>query len=345
VNSAQDGFALSRDELLALVPANNIRHGSASRGEVVSVAVADLHPDDAATIRALYGLLGSVLEVVARRRGDGLPAASAVKECLTKHGWTELLPRVSALGTKLDERTAPPLVRKALHDIRGGGLPALVMHFDAVVEDEVEAEDIGRIFVLCRDQRKIVRNAIPDLDPAGYAIDLEPRAHTTELLTKWSTGTYRAGDRTAELHLRCDFEGTISECCMEFATLDRVVYNLVNNAARFASDGHVGLSVMPIRPDQETDLRIVVTNRVDPGQKERIAEDLGDEVSRVFQGGYTTGGTGLGLRICADVVCDGYSLSSVQSALERGYLGARVMGDHFVAWFHWPARRTAPAAA
>jgi signal transduction histidine kinase len=103
--------------------------------------------------------------------------------------------------------------------------------------------------------------------------------------------------------------------------------------------------VMPIRPDQETDLRIVVTNRVDPGQKERIAEDLGDEVSRVFQGGYTTGGTGLGLRICADVVCDGYSLSSVQSALERGYLGARVMGDHFVAWFHWPARRTAPAAA
>lgn len=337
MNPAQDAFALSLDELAALVPAKNIRHGSASRGEVVSVAVADLHEDDAAAIRALYRLLGVVLEAVARRRD--VAAAAVVRKLLTEQRWTELMPRVTAMGTTLDEKTAPPLVRKALHDIRGGGLPALVMHFDAVLEDEVEADDIGRIFVLCRDQRKIIRNAVPDLDPAGYARDLEPRAHTTELLDKWSTGTYRAGDRTAELHLRCEFEGAISECCMEFATLDRVVYNLINNAARFAADGHVGLSVVPIRPDEETDLRIVVTNRVDPDQKERIAEALGSEVSRVFQGGYTTGGTGLGLRICADVVCDGYSLSSVQSALERGYVGARVMGDHFVAWFHWPARR------
>jgi len=342
VHTAPDAFALSLNELDALVPANNIRHGSASRGEVVSVAAAELHADDGETVRALYRLLGAVLEAVGPRRDGG--AASTVRELLTEHQWTGLLPRISALGARLDQRTAPPLVRKALHDVRGGGLPALVMHFDAVLEDDVEAGDIGRIFVLCRDQRKIIRNAIPDLDPAGYAHDLEPRSHTTELLGKWSTGTYRAGDRTAELHLRCKFEGSISECCMEFATLDRVVYNLVNNAARFSADGHVGLSVVPIRPDEETDLRIVVTNRVDPEQKVRIAEDLGDEVSRVFQGGYTTGGTGLGLRICADVVCDGYSLSSVQSALERGYLGARLMGDHFVAWFHWPARRMQAAA-
>ena len=342
MHAAPDAFALSLDQLAALVPANNIRHGSASRGEVVSVAVGDLEANDGETIRALYRLLEDILATVGQRRD--IAVASAVRELLAEHRWADLLPRISALGARLDPRTASPLVRKALHDIRGGGLPALVMHLDAVLEDDVEAEDIGRIHVLCRDQRKIIRNAIPNLDPEGYARDLEPRAHTTELLDKWSTGTYRAGDRTAELHLRCKFEGAISECCMEFATLDRVVYNLINNAARFSADGHVGLSVLAIRPDEETDLRIVVTNRVDPDQKERIAEDLGSEVSRVFQGGYTTGGTGLGLRICADVVCDGYSLSSVQSALDRGYLGARVMGDHFVAWFHWPARRLQAAA-
>lgn len=335
----QDGFVLSLEELAALVPPENIRHGSASRGEVVSAAVADLDADDAATLRALYAMLGALLEEVGVRRDAS--SGPAVKRLLDEHRWSELLLRISALGRSLDVRTAPALVRKALHDIRGGGMPALVMHLDAVLEGE-DAE-IDRIFVLCRDQRKIIRNAVPDLDPDGYTRDLEPRAHTTVLLAKWSAARYVAGGSEVELHLRCDFEGTISECCMEFAALDRVVYNLVNNASRFASDGRVDLSLLPIRPDEETDLRIVVANRVDPGQKARIAADLGDEVSRLFQGGYTTGGTGLGLSICADVVCDGYGLSSVQSALERGYLGARVVGDHFVAWFHWPARRMRPA--
>ena len=84
-----------------------------------------------------------------------------------------------------------------------------------------------------------------------------------------------------------------------------------------------------------------MTNRIDPEQRGRIADDLGGELSRVFQGGYTTGGTGLGLRICADLVCHGYQLPSLRTALDRGYLGARIVRDQFAAWFHWPARRAA----
>ena len=44
---------LSLDELAGLVPANNIRHGAGTRGEVVSIGIADLRPEDAATVRAL----------------------------------------------------------------------------------------------------------------------------------------------------------------------------------------------------------------------------------------------------------------------------------------------------
>lgn len=337
-------WALSLDELAKLAPANLIQHGSGTRGEVVAVRTTDLQPDDAATVRALYELIGAVWDLVAPRVDEGAALAPELRACLQAQGFAALLPRVFALGSRLDADTASPTVRKALHDIRGGGLPALVMHLEAVLAEELEPDDIQRIFVLCRDQGKIVRNALPDLDPVGYARDLEPRAHTTALLDKWSTMTYRVGEHTTELHLRCDFEGAVSECCMEFAALDRVVYNLVNNAARFAVDGHVGLTVFPIRPDVETDLRFVVTNRIDPERTEKVLEDLDGELSRVFQGGYTTGGTGLGLRICADLVCHGYGLPSLRTALKNGYLGARILGDQFVAWFHWPARRLDTAA-
>lgn len=339
VNEVRTDWELSLDELAALVPASNIRHGVGTRGEVVSVGIRDLSPEDVDTVRALYGLIGALYEVVTPLVDEGLAAVPAVRSCAEANGFATLVPRVSALGKGLAADTVSPLVRKALHDIRGGGLPALMMHLEALLADEAEEDDIRRIFLLCRDQRKIVRNAIPDLDPAGYAHDLEPRAHTTELLSKWSTASYRVSDHNAELLLRCDFDGAISECCMEFAALDRVVYNLVNNAARFTTDGRVGLSVFAIRPDVETDLRFVVTNRIDEGQRGRLDEDLGGELSSVFRGGYTTGGTGLGLRICADLVCHGYNLSSLRVALDRGYLGARIVRDQYAAWFHWPARR------
>jgi signal transduction histidine kinase len=332
----------SLDELTDLVPASQIRHSAwRTRGESIAASVRDLPPADAATVQALYACLGELLARVGERRDGGAEVLTEVSAYLRACDWTALTPRVSGLGAELDRETAPPHVREAYHDIRGGGLPALVMHLEAVLADEAEDGDVERIFLLCRDQRKIIRNALPDLDPDGYAGDLEPRTHTTELLQKWSTASYRVGDQPAEIDLRCDFDGEISQCCMEFAALDRVIYNLVNNAARFAVDGRVALEVFPIRPDVETDLRIVVTNRVDPGRRERLLQDLGGELGHVFEGGYTTGGTGLGLRICADLVSHGYGLPSLRAALDRGYLGARLVRDHFVAWFHWPARRSA----
>ena len=40
-------------------------------------------------------------------------------------------------------------------------------------------------------------------------------------------------------------------------------------------------------------------------------------------------------------VVHGYGLPSLHTALDGGYLGARLVRDTFVAWFHWPARRSA----
>jgi hypothetical protein len=344
----RDSEPPAQAELAALVPGERIhRRSQRYVGDSVQVPLRALGPEDGAVVQALYEFLGGLYGLIGPRLGGGAAGIAAVRGFLGATGFSELVPRIDRLGAALAAGTAPIEQRKVYHDVRGGGLPALLMHLDMVLAGEAEESDLERIFVLCRDQLKIIRNAIPDLDPEGYARDLQVREHSTHLLLeKWSTAHYRLRDAEVALELRCDFEGSISECCMEFAALDRVIYNLVNNAARFAADGRVELNIFPIHPPggprgDETDLRFVVMNRVTPEHRERVHGDLGDELSRVFEGGYTTGGYGLGLRICGDFVTHGYGLPSLRAALSDGYLGARLVRDTFVAWFHWPARRSA----
>lgn len=333
----------AQEELIALVASERIhRRPRTYIGDSVAISVRRLIPADVANVRALYDFLGGLYDLVAPRLDGGPEAVQAVQSFLEEIDFAELAKRIDRLGTKLNSDVTPIEVRKVFHDIRGGGLPALVMQLDMVADGEGQSEDIERIFVLCRDQLKIIRNALPDLDPAGYAHDLELREHGTDLLlAKWATEHYRLKDTEVELDLRCDFHGSVSERCMEFAALDRVIYNLVNNATRFAFDHRVALRVFPITDAPETDLRFVVMNRVAPAHRDHLVNDLGQDLSRVFAGGYTTGGHGLGLRICGDFVAHGYGLPSLEVALADGYIGARLLRDTFVAWFHWPARADA----
>jgi len=57
---------------------------------------------------------------------------------------------------------------------------------------------------------------------------------------------------------------------------------------------------------------------------------------RLFAGGFTTGGSGLGMSICAQFVANAYGLQDTAQALDERYLGASRLDDCFVAWFHWP---------
>ncbi len=337
-----------QEALAGLVDSDRIHHRVRRYvGDSVNVPLRRLDPADAAVVRALYEFLGGLYGLIGPRIEGGAGALEAVQGFLAATDFAELARRVDGMGATLSAEDTPMELRKVYHDVRGGGLPGLMMHLDAVAAGEGQEQDVERIFILCRDQLKIIRNAIPDLDPEGHAHDLQTRDHTTDLLlAKWSTAHYRLRDAEVQLDLKCDFRGSISECCMEFAALDRVIYNLVNNAARFAADGKVELRVFPLdgldgQRGAETDLRFVVMNRVTPEHRERVEADLGVELSRVFEGGYTTGGHGLGLRICGDFVTHGYGLPSLRVALADGYLGARLLGDTFVAWFHWPARHSA----
>lgn len=333
---------LSRPTLLSLVPRPAHPRPRPYYGDTDTASVADLAPGDADIVRRLYAFLGTVYAALGRGV-DPDESRARLRLALTVGEYPALVDRIRDLGVALAAATTPLHLRKVYHDLRGGSLPALLMHLDLVADDEATDHDVERIFLLTRDHLKIMRNALPDLDPDGYARDLSPREHGVDLLVeKWADADYRlgAGDHV-RVDIDCPYAGFVAEHCMEFAALDRVLYNLINNAARFAADRRVHVAVLPLTDEPTTDLRFVVSNRVTPEHAERLHAAFAGRYDRLFAGGFTTGGNGVGMQICADIVTHGYHLSSPREALDAGYLGARLIGDHFVVWFHWPSRRPA----
>jgi len=334
---------ITREESLGLAAPAAIRpRPSRYFGDTIVASIGELPPDDAQVVRALYEFLRA-LHAAVRGLDDPTGAFAAVRELLVRHDYRALCEQVRGLGGTLAADDTPMAVRKVYHDIRGGSLNGLLMHLDLCEADEAGVEDVERVFILVRDHLKIMRNALPDLDRAGYQLDLSPVEHDASLLIeKWADTSYGPdGAGRVRVRLHCEFAGGVSECCMEFAALDRVIYNLINNAARFAADSQVHVDVVPLGESRDVHLRFVISNRVTPEHRARLQRDLGGDFRPIFTHGYTTGGHGIGLQICSDIISHGYGLGSTREALDHGYLGARLVRDYFVAWFHWPARRFA----
>lgn len=327
----------TRSELLSLSPMRLERTRIRVPDPSMGVSMAEVPEEDALRLRAVYETL---LELLAVLQGCAVDreAVARLAGVLPLLGVDALVDRVVMLGRALEREGMSPRLRRAYHDARGGSLQALLVHLELIEAGAGEPEDLHRVFLLARDHLKILRNAVPDLDPPRTQADLEERAHPVALVReKWSSVGYRMLGRTVEVELDCAFEGSIASCCMEFSTFDRIVYNLVHNAAEHAADGKVRVSVLPTADAPGSPLRIAVANRVRPEQRARLRERFGDDLGGIFDAGFTTGGHGLGLGICAELVTHGFSLSSVGAALEQGVLGAALVDDAFVAWVGWPS--------
>ena len=124
---------------------------------------------------------------------------------------------------------------------------------------------------------------------------------------------------------------------VELAALNRALYNLINNAIYYTSDGYIYVSVMGLPNVQPRDVRFVVYNCIGVDHRQTLLQEYAMDLGALFRGGFTTGGSGLGLRICAECVATQYGLASVDRCIEAGYVGARVYDAYFVSWIHWPA--------
>jgi hypothetical protein len=268
------------------------------------------------------------------------PDERVVQHEVREVGGDRLLDTARALGADTAGGVADPLLRQAVHDLRGGSLSILVATAGLLRLGDAGPTLLATCVALARDHARIMRNAVPDLDPAGRAADEAERpVPAGDFLRPWAGATVQVGHRPVVVAVDCRFEGAVAGRNLEAAALDRVLYNLFHNAARFAADGRVALTAFT---PSEGLVRWVVSNAVGEDQRGWLEGAAGTDLGRLFAGGLTRGGQGVGLSACAGYVAGCFGLPSGADAVARGYAGARLLGDRFHAWFHWPAYRPEP---
>ncbi len=317
-------------DLLDLAPLD-LRSQRALRylGDDLCLPLSDFSSTDQTRIRHLYHLLE---ELFANVSGPSPEMAAKVTAFLTEHDIVDVINDARQIGQESYRDRPSPRMAKTIHDIRGGGLTPLLGHLQLLTLGVVRP--VEPLYFLTRDHLKIMRNALLELDDAKRTKDLQPKLHSTDFIVeKWSGASLRNGDHEARLTVVCPLRANISECCVEFGALDRILYNLLNNACRHAADARIDLTILPIPSEHPANLRFVIANKLLAADAQHLATL---DLHTLFEAGVSTTGSGYGLNVAAEFVANAFGLPDIAAAVEGGYLGARAEAGDFLAWFHWP---------
>lgn len=305
VSVVKDGRVMNQ-ELSDLAPAllPNFRKRR-YLGDDLCLPLSQFTPADQERVRRLYQLLEEAFALL-KINADFTPEQLAhVSGFVAAQDVNALIEMVQPFGTESYRARPSELMAKTIHDLRGGGLGLFLM-----------------------------RNALLGLDDEKRAADLEPKLHSIGyIVEKWTDAMLGSAERPLRLEIESRFHGNISECCVEFGALDRILYNLINNACRHAASGMIQLFILPLPETNTRDLRFLLINRISTADEERLTER---ELSDLFRPGVSSTGSGFGMTVAADFVTNAYGLGSRDRALKERYLGAKLVDGHFAAWFHWP---------
>lgn len=322
-------MTLSLETIVRLAPSplENCR-GTRYRADEQAIEIRALSPDDQPVVVGIYAMLCELESIVG---GDAdLDDPAPLLAFVTRHDIGELVHRVRRLGAAQQDDVH---LAEAIHDIRGGALTALVIHLLRLGRAPYRSDVARTLFIAARDHMKMMRNVVLDLDPVARARDLTFRPHSlgelARALREFTSTT--TGDEPVVVAVACTTEGIIAESCVECAAIDRVAYNLLNNAARYADRPTIDAWLVTM----ESDLRVAIANSVSAEQRAIVEQQLAASSSSLF-GSFTTSGSGHGLRIVSELVGRAYGVASTEKLTQAGYVGARVVADSFVTWFHWP---------
>lgn len=309
------------------------------RGDDLCLPLVALTEPDQAFLRDIYQRLEGLFAVLKRQQLDPSSSAEARAQThIARIDVDELLGWVQALGKRSLASCPSELMSKTLHDLRGGAMNALLGHLQLTRLAPPDTLGLRQLFFLTRDHLKIMRNALLGLDDPKREADLETKLHSVDLIAeKWQHALIWGTDRSVQLEVDCAYHGNIAECCVEFGALDRVLYNLVNNACRHTASSEVKLSIHNCSEsaDQPDDLRFVVSNAVTAADRHHL-QARGD-LRSLFQPGVSSTGSGFGLTVAMDFVANAYGLLRREDALRDDYLGARLTAENqFEIWFYWP---------
>lgn len=327
-----------QQRLRAHLPDQVRNHRSARyRGDSMAASLGRLSAADQERIRLLYAY-------AKRIHTSWLAMRSAPDWAVLRQQVTALLsPPLSDAARDLGRDTMAKAVPgadslalgKALHDLRGGALTSLQLCAQMAAW-ETNPAHLQSAAYLARDQAKVMRNALPDLDPEVRRADEAEKPHDMQtVVDKWRCFRFEdIRQRPGTVDVACDYDGLLASCCLEASAVDRIVYNYVNNAIRFAAAPTIQLDIAGV--DAHT-VRWTVANPIAPDQADWLKAKTGGDLTHLFRGGLTRGGQGLGLSNCADFVAAAFGLPDIDSALDGRYLGAAVEDGWYIAWAHWPS--------
>ena len=277
-------------------------------------------------IVSLYEFLSELAGIVGGDR-DGEDQARLLG-FVARHDVGDLLHRLRRLSGDEDGHQ----LAEALHDIRGGAMTALFLQLSRLDRVPYRPETARALSIYARDHMKMMRNVVRDLDAVARARDLLQVPHSlADLAQALADFTAIVGEREVIVDVSWTAGAVIADSCVECAAVDRVAYNLLNNAVRHADDPRIVSSLLVL----ERDVRVVVANSISSSQRDVLVESLARDPNALF-GSFTTSGSGYGLRIVSELVGRAYGIARTDALIRGGYVGAKVVDEGFIGWFHWP---------
>ena len=297
-----------------------------------SISLNDMVPEDVSLVLRIYQSLKGIYDLWLYM-GE-TPNYQLLRTHLNQFYTRDFIMAARAIGVATYTLNEPsPELRKACHDIRGGALSSLTGYVKLISRLPEDDNLVRKAVFLARDHAKMMRNIFSDLDIAIRAADESVKLHSIdEFIDKWNEVTVEIASKCVKVLAQSDFECYITNRCLESSAVDRILYNYINNAIRFAAGENVRLTVIPIN---NSITRWIVENELTETQNAWLQETLGDELKNLFRGGYTRGGQGIGLSSCTDLVAASFGISP-DEAIKEKYLGATVLDNVYYAWFHWP---------
>lgn len=313
------------------------------------VTIDEMAKGDQALARGLYKSLTELLYLLADAADDDDRKWREVALWTERHDLNTMIDEVKKLGAESQRERPSEGLSKAVHDIRGGALNALLGRLQLTKHLPHQETELNTLFVLTRDHLKIMRSTLVGLDDPRRRSDRTPKSHDIRLiLDKWHGSVVgpKWREKPVRMFIDCRYEGALTECCLESAAVDRIFYNLANNACRHAAGDRLDMAVFPV-PDLSGCLRFVLSNAVSEGDAAFLRglapegadgknKGCGQSLPALFEPAVSSTGSGFGLTVVADFVAGAFGLSDRVEALRERYVGALLDGDTFRAWFHWP---------
>lgn len=324
--------AVINGDLVALAPADLPNHRvKRYKGDDLALPVSEFVAEDQLTLRKIYTFLQRLFELLKKES----PARERLMESfVAEQNLSTFIEAVQELGHASFSAHPSERLAKVIHDVRGGGLAPLLGQLQLWSLDGERAAGCDALYFLTRDHLKIMRNALLGLDDPKREEDLQTKIHDTDFIVqKWQGARLHSGEGQKTLEVDCPKSVAISECCVEFGALDRVLYNLLNNACRHGAGNRIHLAIFRVPEEEGRNLRFVLLNALSEEDETRLRST---NLQSLFESGVSTTGSGYGLNVAAEFVAHAYGIAQPEEAVAQSYLGAKLLAHRFAIWFHWP---------